>query len=93
VRHERNALLNELKTLRGGRHDWEEHRCYLLGKIARQAEAIRKIQKVGWQPTVIIRELPFPDEPADLLPDVDPPRARSVRRLRPPVDTSLLYSR
>lgn len=30
--------------------------AYLEGKVHRQASAIRQIQKVGWQPTLIIRE-------------------------------------
>lgn len=37
---------------------------YLEGKLRRQTDAIRRIQKVGWQPTRIIKEVPLEgDEP------------------------------
>lgn len=42
--------------------EWIYREMYYQGKIRRQAEAIRKIQKVGWQPEHIIREVPYPDD-------------------------------
>lgn len=36
--------------------------AYLESKLRRQTEAINKMQKRGWQPTLIIREVPYPDD-------------------------------
>lgn len=56
---------------------------YLEGKVRRQAEAIRNIQKVGWQPSRIIREVPYPDD--QHLWDEPPPESRRRPKRRPSV--------
>jgi hypothetical protein len=73
------------------KHPWwaeyQPHRAFLLGKIQRQAEAIRKIQKVGWQPSFIIREVPYEDDAYLWLRE---PLVMSERRARPEPDMSLI---
>jgi hypothetical protein len=48
--------------------------AYLEGKLRRQAEAITKMQKKGWQPQLIIREVPDGEHPWDA------PKPQSKRR-------------
>lgn len=63
---------------------YQPHRAYLESKVRRQSEAIRKIQKVGWQPTFIIHEVPYPDDAHLWLTsretDVRPKKARVQNR-------------
>lgn len=62
------SLKRELNWRKGNQsppswaNEWTWREAYLTGKIRRQAEAIRKIQKVGWQPECIIREVPYEDD-------------------------------
>lgn len=72
-------------------YEWETyqpHRAHLLGKIQRQAEVIKKLQKVGWQPSFIIREVPYEDDAHLWL--SSEPLVMSQRRVRNEPDLSLL---
>lgn len=56
---------------------------YLENKLQRQTAAIRSIQKVGWQPTRIIKEVPYPDD--EHLWDEPPPQSERRPKRRPSV--------
>lgn len=66
LEREVGALRSELRYQSTGEPTWGSEgywrESYLIGKIQRQAATIRKIQKIGWQPTVIIREVPDPED-------------------------------
>jgi hypothetical protein len=69
LEYELSSYKRQVDYLQTGRPNWIGGEwywriAYLEGKIRRQAEAIRNIQKVGWQPTRIIKEeLLSSDEP------------------------------
>ena len=68
-------MQNELRSYRNPLHTNPNYWRILAmeGKIRRQSEYIRSIQKIGWQPTTLIRE-------EDREPKV---KVRSARRIKP----------
>lgn len=56
---------------------------YLEGKLRRQSAAIDKMQRKGWQPQLIIREVPYPDDKH--LWDEPRPESRRREKKRPSV--------